>query len=188
MANHKKTETAARLKKFYATLSNAVKQSEIDQGLPAKDWPKVTGAREYFDKYLAKYFKYNKIDEDDFHLGGDGMHAWFTSIYLDDGTIIGLDWASMVYYDVNGDKGPNEYGRDVFEFNINSMFDENTYLADYYCLPTVQADHYLCETPPITRETAKTKCASSKPNNRDLCTYLVQIDGWEFKDDYPIKL
>ena len=187
MANHKKTETAARLKKFYATLSNVVKQSEIDQGLPAKDWPKVLGTREYFDKYLAKYFKYNKIDKDNWHLENDGTHAWVISIYLDDGTIIGLDYLSMLYYDVNGDKGPNEYGRDVFEFNINSMFDETTYIDDFYCLPTIQADHYLCDNIP-TREEAKNSCGKTAPNNRNLCTYLIQLDGWEIKDDYPLKL
>ena len=38
MANHKRTETASKLKKFYATMSEAIKLSEIENGLQTYEW------------------------------------------------------------------------------------------------------------------------------------------------------
>ena len=38
MANHKKTETAAKLKKFYSTMSNNIALQEIQSGLKTYEW------------------------------------------------------------------------------------------------------------------------------------------------------
>ena len=38
MANHKRTETASKLKKFYSTMSEAIKLSEIENGLQTYEW------------------------------------------------------------------------------------------------------------------------------------------------------
>ena len=57
MANHRKIEFSARLKKFYSTMNNAVKLAETEWGLTVYDWDYSLESRDFFDKYLAKYVR-----------------------------------------------------------------------------------------------------------------------------------
>ena len=106
MANHKKTETSVKLKKFYANLSNAVKLSEVNEGIPVSDWDFSLDHKQFFYKYLAQYINYTKIEEG---TGSEGSGIYV--IYLDDGTLIRLDGDNSSYksylFDVNGEKTPN---------------------------------------------------------------------------------
>ena len=47
MQNHKRTETAARLKKIYSSLSQAIKLAETEQGAPISEWGNIVDTRLY---------------------------------------------------------------------------------------------------------------------------------------------
>lgn len=92
------------------------------------------------------------------------------------------DCASF-HFDINGDKNPNQEGKDKFNFLLCSdELYKKVYLGENnksnfgsYC-----GNAYYCRN----REAAKDKCKTS-PNT---CTALLMFDGFEIKDDYPIKL
>ena len=175
-ANHKKIEYAAKLKKFYNTMNSAIEQAEIDYDLPRSKWPSE-GYQVFFDNYLKDYIKYTKIDTASNYPNSnmDDYNAldWSNfSVYLDDGMILNLTGGSSVpifLVDVNGEKGPNKDGHDIFDFEYQ---------------PNPQE---YCQNLQKTRAQLISDCSQSV-GHAAKCTCLVMLDGWEFKKDYPLKL
>lgn len=198
--NSKKTETSARLKKFYSIIQQAIILSEIDNG-DSKDWIKAATqkdeegdtdysaqskvSKEFFMNYLAKYINYtsivdgkNTIDEEG-NKSGENIKIYLTdssSFYLNNGGCMDI------IYDTNGDKKPNKVGRDRFIF--------------YLCF-TENSRNNICGS------NKKTFCTYNKDGNIDssrekklstcksqpyYCSGLLEMDNWEFKEDYPYKL
>jgi len=180
--NHKRVETAAKLKKAYSTLSQALRLSEIDTGLSAidvtvdcMDTPESPDCDDYyvfFDNFLkrlnADAFKgdtgrYWTDNEGPYHIACDST-IWTDTYSLADGTLLGIERDSneTLYYnniliDINGDKKPNDCGRDIFGFKIgwnNILLDPMGGCTDQY----------------------------------STCTKKIANDGWEIKDDYPKRL
>ncbi len=200
MANHRKTETSAKLKKFYSTMSNAVKLAETENGLESWEWKNIGnncyGSNQIntFENYLAKHIIYttignaseildfsvvDKLNTYGYALGSDPV------VYLNDGSyFIIAECDNSILYDVNGEKDPNDLGRDIFPFSI-LWRDINKNYPHFY--PTVYSTSHpdgSLELGSYTREEAIQQCKT----NRMLCSYLLQLDGWEFKDDYPLRL
>ena len=73
----------------------------------------------------------------------------------------------LLYVDVNGKKGPNVFGRDLFMAQITSQ----TGRFEWYGQSKSRSE--LID--------------SCKTKNYD-CGALIQSDGWEIKKDYPIKI
>ena len=85
---------------------------------------------EFYQPILKRYFKVVKFDDENSaerkvkNLNDSEIltEMDFAYIYLPDGSIIGFDGytpngsdiVTYLFIDVNGDKGPNQYGRDVF--------------------------------------------------------------------------
>lgn len=203
--NHKKQEYSSKLKKFYSTMQNAIRLSELDNGQSSswevlgfvynddesKDW-NTTEENNYkfFMKYLANYLKYNKIERGSVVDGGcpeeECGNNWHDGeklinpmkVYLADGTtmIWGNGAVIDLIFDVNGDLPPNIEGRDRFRF----LFDAN---LNPPCSGSVFGMYYPCSEY-TTREKALEGCKS----NGGVCTALFKYDNFEFKDDYPYKL
>ena len=177
MANHRKSETSARLKKFDSVIRNAIRLAETEWGLPINEWTVDVNSDEYdyagsgeselfFKKYIRKYIKYSKeysyntsLDYPKSCISGSNYCA-----VLDDGTTISFDGNSMLFYvDINGDKSPNEYDKDQFEYTLP--------YTDYYDQMKNQ----------YSREELFNNCKSGI-GVWD-CSYLLQFyDNWEFKD------
>ncbi len=180
MANHKKVEYAGKLKKFYSNMTNAIKQAEIQQGQSIQEWD--------FNNIdeIIKYISYIKVET-----STNSCEPWGCEIiYLTDGTIFGYDCSSFaknnsicVYFDVNGEKAPNKVGRDIFGFSIPSENEktlcnqQNNFTYDD-CLGDAPDDYYK-------RESIIERCSAGYPG---ACLHLVMKDGWEFNDDYPVRL
>lgn len=178
---HKKIEYASKLKQFYSMMSQAILISEINNG-DKSTWSKTPpqfdedGNRdlqgdknanyEFFMKYIAPYLKYTKetIKQNN-------------TFYLANGTKISMWNGSCVDFnvDVNGDKKPNEFGRDMFNFHVCTK--KNYPPIGVYSLYSPQGH---------TRTELVDLCANYI--DRNFCTPLIMKDGWEFKDDYPFKL
>ncbi len=177
MANHKKTETAAKLKKFYSTFVNAVKLAEIEHGIPNESWEwKRCSDKEscmyVFNNYLANHFSYSKITygSDVYSTIGFVEEPVF-AVYLNDGTIMSCSGSesNIFYIDVNGEKGPNQAGRDIFGFYIGSS-------TEIVIEEDISRDEII---------------ASAKNSTLDAVFkgfQLIMKDGWEIKDDYPYRL
>ena len=137
--NHTKHVVETRLKKSYSTLSQAVKLSEVDndslsniEGVHYEldddgnyDTDKnLEWMDAYVTKYIMPYVKYVKkikgthIKEDNYY-GKNSLDATIT-LYLADGTSMSFHrgGAVDVFIDINGEKNPNEFGKDVFTFLI----------------------------------------------------------------------
>ncbi len=193
MANHRKQETSARLKKFYSSLSQAVRLAQVDN----YDFIKDSGEERHVDsldvwwnKYLnsfpvtkhenSTYKVYNPTTEVDetpkyIYTLNDGSIFFPYNSYFNNENVI------EVLFDVNGEKGPNYPGRDVFEFRIQ-QYDYREKNIHFVRVCTGQNSCYLEHN---KRENSIVNC---KDGHFSYCGELLQKDGWEFKDDYPIRL
>ena len=209
MANHRKTETASRLKKFYATMSNAIKLAEMEHGTKSYEWGCPTcgdfeAEKEWFEKYLAKYINYTKIEKMSENAERMKLHKEMglitggAAIYLNDGSLMfSSECLDNVAYDVNGDKGPNEFGRDIFVFfiityddngNANDIIDNiprfNT--ISFNPIPWENNEQMLKTN--YNREKSLEQCKTDSGRTWGHCTRLIELDGWEIKNDYPWKI
>ncbi len=90
--------------------------------------------------------------------------------------------ACWLIYDVNGEKGPNYQGRDVFAFYIQQYdkFSTNEHWVKVCGGGTCKTGYSNSRSIHLSQ----CKNYGSKCN----CTKLLEQDGWEFKNDYPIRL
>ena len=168
-------------------MSHAILLSENDNG-PAKQWTKAdniakdpdTGLYDdadavnteiYFNTYLKNYLKYLKTEKD------EETHLF--KVMLNDGSSFLMRNGTCIdfIFDYNGDKYPNEEGRDRYRFVIcpegNEDFANKNVSFITYCPATA-----------TTREKRLEKCTS----NAVYCSGLLEYDNWEFKSDYPYRL
>lgn len=198
IANNKKKEVSTKLKKFYSSLNQAVLLSEIDNGdvrywdfssdgLQDDDGNKDQNVNaelceKFFNKYISKYLKYVKYEKgvngskDD----NPGVTVLTTNrIMFADGSIVYLNFGTCADYiiDVNGDKKPNEYGYDRFMFNIcpntSIQLNRNEKVTAYAGGSNIN-----------THEKALAQCKTSAGR----CARLLQLNNWEFPDDYPYNI
>ena len=144
IANHREKETVARLKKAYSTLSNAY-IGVLDEYGPPTNWDVESwdDVAVMFSKYIRnvrvctnseggcfKHIDSGWIDLQNNKVNGiSGM----SSLVMSDGIVIGIDQQvgikealtckSLNYcfhftVDINGDKLPNRWGEDTFNFHV----------------------------------------------------------------------
>ena len=164
---YKKYEYSTRIKKFNTAFSQAILQIEAEND-SALQWERDDTS--FIRNMLLPKLKYAKAIQD---------YGTFKIFFLD-GSMAGLATGACldVIYDCNGEKGPNTYGADRFDFlmcftdatrrqffgNKNKFFGPQR--------------HYT------SREAALQGCKTNSIN----CAGLLEQDGWEFKDDYPYTL
>jgi hypothetical protein len=139
---------------------------------------KTTGDCEF------KYSIYNKTQT------GKADSQW-ARFYLNDGTLVALfayigfedlQKYAHVYMDINGQKGPNIKGRDIFVFLYIVRYDTQTdwkpgltpYLISYSKDWITSNTTYGCN-----------KNVTDLFFGNSSCAALIIKDGWEIKDDYP---
>lgn len=197
IAHHRKVATASKLKKFYSTMEQAIRFGEAEYG-DSNEWVKPDTqedengnvdndaqgrvSKEFFMTYLAPYFKYTDVVQGKQAVDEDGNDkSTLTKVYLADGTtFVFNNGACMDFaFDTNGDKLPNEYGRDKFTFFMcfkqeyrNRECGSST---KAFCTPKYDAR---------TREDFIAKC-KQQPY---WCSSLLEYDNWEFRSDYPYRL
>ncbi|MCD7879919.1 MAG: hypothetical protein LUG16_08305, partial [Candidatus Gastranaerophilales bacterium] len=109
---------------------------------------------------------------------------------LNDGSIFfansGQNWeykeSFEIIYDINGEKAPNTKGKDVFIFEIRDIRTggwSDDYSKLWVCAGTWCPNTNVSKN----RENYKKNCSSGAMYS---CTVLIEADGWEVKDDYPL--
>ncbi len=196
VSKYKKKETVTRLKKAYSVINQAIIRSEADNGAmrywfinnPVAEEDAVMYGKialDYIVPYMSgtriKYAYYSYLDaygKPVVNLGGVESGGAPLSRYYAitaDGMYISaehVNWVSVVPYfqvDINGRKGPNAFGRDIFYFMISNK----NKLVGY--------NYYGWNREQILENS----CNKTHNGRNDACSTVIMMDGWEIKDDYP---
>ena len=185
MQNYKRQQATARIKKFVSVINQALISAENDLG-PREDWviegdASTEGNSDYAYNFLNTYIKpYIKSDDiEKRRLFGMNM----ATLRFVDGSQMSVKVGACydIFYDINGEKGPNEKGRDIFVFILckNGGCNSNSnQVRGMYCQPNGE--------PFPTHEQLIDNC---KDRNRgSYCTILLEQNGYEFPKDYPLGL
>lgn len=191
---YKKAETVTKLQKAISVLNQAYKLSIDDLGEPTEEEiNSFTSAEQYFTKYWAPYIRKAKACKTYQECGytenklytnsrktdnaviiyGNTRYAFYTSdgfmylIFLKEGTSQTI--SKQIVIDVNGYKGPNTYGKDVFAL---TRIPEKG-IVRTFCYN--QTDSYVQSNCKKTTYSSTYSCCSTK----------IERDGWKIMDDYP---
>lgn len=159
--NHKKQTYVNQLKKVVNTLENTAQMAVAQEGVSSfKDTSLYC---KFFDVYschpyqsnddiinarseVIHYFKLVSYDIEDFicpehYKKIDGTRAYPCGVKLvfPDGSIVYHQLVEDFYIDVNGEKGPNILGRDLFAVTIT----DNGNIVNSYCPNNVSESQYL---------------------------------------------
>ena len=183
MQNYKRQQATARIKKFVSVINQALISAENDLG-PREDW--VIGemgnsdsAYNFLNTYIKPYIKSADIEKRT--LFGHNM----ATLRFVDGSQMSVKIGACydIWYDINGEKGPNEKGKDIFVFilckNGGCNFNSNQ-VRGFYCAPTGE------QFP--THGQLIDNCKNYRTNGGQYCTILLEQNGYEFPKDYPLGL
>ena len=197
VGKYQKQVTVSHLKKFYTTMNQALKLSEVDNG-EYKYWQsgKEIGAEAYFDRYWKPYLsgvsvcktysECNYKSNQPFY-AIDGTHAGAvlisetarTTFKLPDGTVV-INFTSM---GGESDEEGNLVGdveKDVIYVDINGGKEPNRYGKDLFIF--IRQENGIINPYQIASENISSYC---NRQNADGCAAKIMKDGWEIKDDYP---
>ncbi len=193
---NKRTRVETQLKKFYSTMSNAARLSEIQNGISTAEvgfnaFGGKDAGEKFFKEYLAPYLNYMKIDCKYKNESGEER----CKVYMNDGSTFTMynhyigfaDGGSTscveMYYDTNDTRGPNTDGKDIFNFFLCTKFNGFDYNGKQV---SVDSFGTFPNAKNLTRNQVKFMC--SYKNNGRYCTELIYRDGWKFSKDYPLKI
>ena len=205
--NYQKYITVNRLKKEYSVISNAFVTSQDENGDMNTWGMNAMGSVEdgvevlvpFFQNYILKYLdiiddcgydckKQTKIKR--YRLNGMDW-SWdnfaYYIIYMKDGSVVAFSvdndahvWGLVrIYIDINGDRGPNVSGKDIFTIFLNPDGDSAIRLSGSDVLNSSKNRNSLFGN---CRE-----CCSKTAGDYsgDFCGALIQHDGWKILKDYP---
>lgn len=184
--NHQKKVAATRLEKFYSMMSQAVYQWVGDTGfIPGTtyNFPENTkyngkGLEQWYNANLGKYIKSTSQVSTDSGMfvafaDGSGFNAYQTG-----GNMYFFFCIEAKYCNTQASSAEGYFdGKRTFLFDFAN--------GDFYAsLPGQQN---------MSREELLRACKYGNSDNsevsskgrRHTCTRLIQIDGWQIKDDYP---
>ena len=183
MQNYKRQQATARIKKFVSVINQALISAENDLGA-REDWvigemDNSDSAYNFLNTYIKPYIK--SADVEKRTLFGRNM----ATLRFVDGSQMSVKIGACydIWYDINGEKGPNEKGRDIFVFilckNGGCNFNSNQ-VRGFYCAPTGE------QFP--THGQLIDNCKNYRTNGGVYCTILLEQNGYEFPKDYPLGL
>ena len=91
--------------------------------------------------------------------------------------------------DVNGLKGPNKLGRDIFALQANwgkTQYKRGIYPAGIELAQTVTRENMINgDLPDSTNGEYKCKKGNTKRREGAYCAAVIMLDGWKITDTYP---
>ncbi len=204
ISNHNKAVVVTKLKSAQSIITQMLTMAIVDHGDPNTwDFNNALGAEiseteslikslteKYFLPYLndAKHSGYMSLKEAGYepyktadgrynysNLGDESKKQYVIElangitifVYMNSSTISGKLTSVLLYIDVNGKKKPNVFGRDTFVANIDSTTGQFKWLYSS-----------------LTHEQIIKECSG----NGLSCGALIQHDGWQITDKYPIRI
>ena len=209
MQSYRKHQVEVEIKAAYSILSNALSMAKAEHGpleeLIESSWDNDD---DFCKNFLEPYIKFNKklkpgevvwanTDGQVFSKGmslkklnGKEQHTGYTSpalwtqYSLSNGMALGVfvqKQAKQVnfIFDINGKKGANQIGHDIFYFVVSASVDGET-SWDYVNRTTGKL---VCGTWAYDPLKYKGKC-----NGEGFyCSCPIMYNGWKIPDDYPVK-
>ncbi len=200
--NYQKHQTVVRLKKTYSALANTTNLAIAEHG-PIEGWEINEGgdggAKNFADKYVIPYLKVSK--NCGVKTTGDCEFKWsyldksvsgsfgsgYTRFYLNDGTFVAVsifentdtDKRMYITINLNGQKQPNTYGKDIYCFSylIKSASESGkAYVGKIFANGISRERNLLV---------SEGKWDCNRKSTGFYCTALIIKDGWQIADDYP---
>lgn len=212
--NYQKRVTVEGLKKEYTLLQQALKMYQADNGIDFDQIDTTLPAETFMQKYILPYVE--TIEEcerstkcyKDYPLAIDRKTKLMINgkfYILKDGSFLGISRSSpsgkVFYIDINGAKGPNFAGRDIFFFyyvNKKTILymdsngcNDNLSKLESGLYPGGYSSCYIPFTNyPRTILLGNSDRTCSKNANNinesgDACAALIMLDGWKIEKDYP---
>ncbi len=215
VSNYQKNVTVNSLKKVYSSLSQAASMYQADNGITINEFDTSLPAKEFMNKYITPYMRI--IAECDsisdcyttFPLAIDRSTKITDIDYLSilsDGSYLGVLQSPLsgkvFLFDINGNKGPNYSGRDIFYFylvNASTMgyneacapmmknLESGLYPGGYgncYEPSTKYSRDELLGTSFHRGCNRNAKLISAR-EPFDACAAVIMMDGWKIENDYP---
>ncbi|MDR1327237.1 MAG: type II secretion system GspH family protein [Heliobacteriaceae bacterium] len=187
ITKYQKQAAVIKVKKFYSTMNQAIKLSEVENG-SANEWNVPAGHASYqdtldfYNMYLAKYIKAIK------EIKPSPYDSDKLCIYMSDGTLFCMGiWAGVDVQFYTSEQCLNAYANDP----SNPRFKRCSFTFGFIKTTGDTSTKYVLEPYSAgswdgTREgllnNAVYGCLGSTGS---YCAKLIQWDGWEIKDDYP---
>ena len=192
--NYKKKVVETKLLKFYSTMAQAVKLSEIDNG-PKEQWEELKSGYEkdengdddltkpkseaWVYKHIVPYLKGVKVDN-----SGDK-----TKIYFPDGSLAQFH-EYAIYYFLNAGDSYNENKKDginafPFFFRPNSTDPDDKHHIGKGIEP--YAHSWTDDDVNTLYKAPLYGCNNTSVQKGVFCTKLIQLNGWKIPSDYPYK-
>ena len=143
---------------------------------------------------MKQYLRENQFDEQEYNRNNELNLSKF---YMIDGSYFypanhvhglvykdGIQYNALsIAYDINGDKGPNKHGRDIFWIEYFPSGITNKDIVVNLGTPYISSSN---------RSKNKQNCKTYSQRNSEAaamyCFNLIYQDSFEIKDDYPIKI
>ena len=209
IAKYQKEQTVVQLKKAYSTLDNAARLSTVYNG-EMQTWDSNlfnTNIKEYVATYYLPYINGEKntnwVDKNYVihNLNGRTLMDFQSQarttmvktvnsqMFIFSQTQIGQGYL-WIFADINGTKGPNRIGRDVFVFDgRNYATGDKYYIKFWGQAPWWGREELVGDN--ISEDLQNSGgYGCSKENKYGLyagyyCGALIMLDGWQIKQDYP---
>lgn len=201
--NHQKNTTVNRLKKSYAVLSQAIALSELEND-SVDYWDYTLPVEDFVKKYLINFLTVRETNVRDsgisyYYLNGQPCREDLCTstsyiMYLADGSSLtiskhqSLTNGRVVMIDINGNKGPNKLGKDVFSFSIQK--EAKVAPFGFGKFGTVWNDDGVNVNQVFGNYdrnilTGNSAYACNKAKRGFWCAGLILSDGWQISKDYP---
>ncbi len=208
ITNYQKKQTVVQLKKLYSTLSNASGLSQSENG-EMREWDNSlinTDIKKYAETYYLPYFNRAKVVDwpsNDYTIknlsGNQNLYSSGREKYvieLSNGQLLIFSQTQMgqhylwIFGDINGTKGPNKIGRDIFVFDgTNFTKDSNTryfvkFWGDSFSRSTLTSPDFEEDIPNNSGYSCNKKNKYGRYSGY-YCGELIMQDNWEIRNDYP---
>lgn len=171
ISSYRKRVVETRLAKFYSTINNAIKLSEIDNG-DISTWSSPGGGASvgniWYNTYLAKYLPTSK--------GRPAPKNNRYLVYFPDGSALFVDTSAHFFINAKdaGSVPPDIMGTKVFMFSYTNRGFE---------------PYGFDKSDTVLKDDAASGCnrTSAGDRPRAYCAELIRRNGWKIPDDYPLK-
>ncbi len=208
--NYQKQQTVTQLKKTYAALANTTNLAIAEEG-PISEWDAQKynaggmgqGSIDFANKYIIPYLKVSKNCENNTsgdckfnynHLNkqySSYLGSEYARFYLNNGTLVALvtDTGSenlyklaYIFIDINGQKKPNTFGKDIFRFAYYISLAQESNAFSRNSIGKLVA---FCDGCGRDNALNHSSWGCNRNGSGDYCARLILLDGWKISDDYP---
>jgi len=188
MDNHRKKTTVVRLERFYSVMSQAIEKYYNDNNMLPSDLivPSSQSNKEEFKDWfvngIGKNLKAVSIEQPKYEYNpvkvilADGS-AFFAHNWLNARNALDIYFCVDAKHCTKDDVTTSD-GNNTFMFSIN----DGDFVTAYKAYDSYTREQLLSECRSGNLDSSG---GSYRKGKRQACSRLIQVDGWQIKDDYP---